>query len=310
MARSVIKLEGEEIEFFHTNYFYMWKKLNTAPYYVSGSGELPQWIKEPELLPSYVNLSKCMNPTYVPSVNIVNKIVAFYNANIQPEVTTFQFLHEKLEATDEQRSTSGGVSIEKFEGLYYGYYFSGNKNDKVVYGAIFKISNINNTAIIQMITGITDRDDLKSLRLRSLFDAKDISLTEYKKYRDSLPLSKRRIALYKGGVRANNITLEMQLQNIEKEGNFLMAHCPTASPFQNQFFGSVGLMTMIQGTRDIEILKFGLERADHKDLKALYFEDEALKDLLAFEKSSNEHIHLSVADNSDWNDLLLDSCNN
>lgn len=29
-------------------------------------------------------------------MNIVNKIIQFYNANIQPEVDSFQFLHEKL----------------------------------------------------------------------------------------------------------------------------------------------------------------------------------------------------------------------
>lgn len=96
MARSVLQLQEEENYYFHMNYFYMWKKLNTAPYYVSGSGEVPSWIKDPWLLPSYVNLSRCMNPEFVPSMNIVNKIIQFYNANIQPEVDSFQFLHEKL----------------------------------------------------------------------------------------------------------------------------------------------------------------------------------------------------------------------
>lgn len=84
MARTVVKLEQEENLYFHMNYNYMWKKLNTAPYYVSGAGEIPKWIHEQWLLPSYANLSKCLNPDYIPSINIVNKIVQFYNANIKP----------------------------------------------------------------------------------------------------------------------------------------------------------------------------------------------------------------------------------
>lgn len=38
MARNVTKLTPEENKFFHIIYDYMWKKLNTAPYYVSGAG--------------------------------------------------------------------------------------------------------------------------------------------------------------------------------------------------------------------------------------------------------------------------------
>ena len=75
MARNVTKLTPEENKFFHINYDYMWKKLNTAPYYVSGAGECPVYIRNEEELPSYVNLSKCRNPEYVPSMTIVNKIV-------------------------------------------------------------------------------------------------------------------------------------------------------------------------------------------------------------------------------------------
>ena len=94
MARNVTKLTPEENKFFHINYDYMWKKLNTAPYYVSGSGDCPIYIRNEEELPSYVNLSKCRNPEFIPSINIVNKIVNFYNCNISPEITTFQFLKE------------------------------------------------------------------------------------------------------------------------------------------------------------------------------------------------------------------------
>lgn len=99
MARSAVTLQEEENYYFHANYAYMWKKLNTTPYYVSGGGETPSWIKAPWELPSYVNLSRCLNPQYVPSPNIVNKIIRFYNLNLKPEVDSYRFLHEKLELT-------------------------------------------------------------------------------------------------------------------------------------------------------------------------------------------------------------------
>jgi len=53
-----------------------------------------------EELPSYVNLSKCRNPKYVPSMTIVN----FYNYNITPEITAFQFLRKDLSLTYSSRS--------------------------------------------------------------------------------------------------------------------------------------------------------------------------------------------------------------
>lgn len=310
MARSVIKLEGEEIEFFHANYFYMWKKLNTAPYYVSGSGEMPSWIKEPELLPSYVNLSKCMNPTYVPSVNIVNKIVAFYNANIQPEVNTFQFLHEKLEATDEQRHTGNNFSVDEYNGLYYAYYFSAISDQKKVYGATLKISTMNNVTTVQMVSGLSTREDMKGMRLRSLFEKNDISVTDYKKYKDSLPLAKRRTALYKGVVQATQSSLTFQMQSADMEGNFLICQVAAEAALDNQYLGGIGMLTMLNGNNGLEILKVGLERADHKDLRPLMFEDPKLIDILCFQKTENEHIHLSAKDNTSWNNLLIDSCNN
>ena len=53
-------------------------------------------------------------------MTIVNKIVNFYNYNITPEVTTFEFLREDLSLTDSTRSQNIKGFDEKYIGTYYG----------------------------------------------------------------------------------------------------------------------------------------------------------------------------------------------
>lgn len=176
MAKSAVQLEGEEIRYFHANYSYMWKKLNTAPYYVNGSGQTPPWIKEPWLLPSYVNLSRCMNPTYVPSVNLVNKIVQFYNANIEPEIDSYAFLHQDLSTGDSLRSAHSFSDVTPYCGLYYLFYFAGIADKREVYGGLMSIRSLNASTVLQLVTGITTDEDLRDPKLRSLVQSNDISL--------------------------------------------------------------------------------------------------------------------------------------
>ena len=125
----------------------MWKKLNTAPYYVCGYGEVPEWINSPWMLPSYVNPSKCLNPTFVPSMNIVNKIVQFYNANISPAVDVYVFLHERLEDSDGKRHVGDNSMLDELKGLYYGYYYAGIEDEAHIYGALIRIYNDGNASL-------------------------------------------------------------------------------------------------------------------------------------------------------------------
>lgn len=307
MARSVVRLEGDEIHFFHINYFYMWKKLNTAPYYVNGNGETPKWIKDPELLPSYVNLSKCMNPDYVPSMNIVNKIVQFYNANITPEINTFQFLHEKLESTDSQRHANGGqISTSKYHGIYYGYYYSGIPDQKIIFGAILRVFEANGIQAAQMITGISSPKDMQSMRLKSLISKDSLTLEDYQAYRDSLELSKKRtLTLYKGVVTLTQESMFFQMQGIDRDSNWLFFNCVPSGGFSDDFIGGMGLMTFINGNFDIQLLKMGIVSADNKELIPFSYDDEKLKSMLALNKSENERIHLSMQQNSVWGDIAI-----
>lgn len=304
MARTVIKLEEEEVIFFHLNYTYMWKKLNTAPYYVSGSGEIPSWIHEPWLLPSYVNLSKCLNPEFVPSMNIVNKIVQFYNANIQPEVDSFAFLHEKLESTDNMRRTNSGSDTEKYCGLYNCYYYSGITTKKEIYGAVMKVQRVHDSTSVQMITGLTTDADMRTPQLMELFNGRDIPLEKYKEYRNKLELSKRRTTLYKGTVSLVPGIMSLQMQSEDRAGSMISLRIPVIENSTDDYLGSIALLSLIGGT-EVQILKMGIMRADRKELHPISLETPALHEILAMQKMENEHVTFNFNDNVIWNDIML-----
>jgi len=306
MARSAIRLEESENKFFHTNYYYMWKKLNTAPYYVSGFGEVPEWINDELLLPSYVNLSKCMNLQYVPSMNIVNKIVQFYNANIKPEIDTYQFLHEDLSEADKNRSASGVKAFDLYSGLYYCYYYAGIDDEKHVYGALLKLSNIDDATVAFLVTGLTSADEFENESLLNLLDQEDPSVDDYKAFKESLPLAKRRTSLYKGVATSIPGMMTIQFQNMEKDGNLLSLRMMLSSAIDDVFIGSMGILTMISGDYNMQILKLAIESANIPELAPLEFDDPELFKLLDIKKTTNEHIHLALKENTKWTDYLLE----
>ena len=304
MARTVLKLDEEEARYFHMNYAYMWKKLNTAPYYVSGSGEVPKWIRGQWLLPSYANLSKCLNPVFVPSMNIVNKIIQFYNANIQPEIDAYTFLHEKLENGDYSRTAASASDVRPYCGLYHGYYYAGAADRTEIYGAVLKIDSYHDTAVVQMITGIVNDEDLGSLALSDLFSAKSIPLEKYREYRAKLELSRRRTALFKGTAELKPGLLTLTLQSEDRAGNALVLRIPPVESDDGRYFGSLGLATLLT-EHEMQILKIGIVRADQPDLKPFHLDDRRLPGILKIQKRPNEHICLSYHDNSAWNEMML-----
>lgn len=305
MARSVIKLTEEENIFFHDNYAYMWKKLNTAPYYVSGFGEIPSWIKNEESLPSYVNLSKCMNRSYVPSMNLVNKIIAFYNYNITPGVDAYQFLHEKLEDTDAVRNAATENGSKECLGVYYGYYYAGLSEEKVIYGALIYIFEDGNDVTVRLITGLTCDEDLHSEALLKLITSSNIAKEDYARYRNSLPLSKRRIAFFYGNAKSVPGLVTFNLQSVDHDGVYMTMRLPINSGGDEEFIGSLGIAMLFSGETDISLLKFGIVSADHKEVKPFSLGDSKLLALLKIIKEENEHIKMSLSENTNWIDYII-----
>ena len=307
MARNVQKLTEEENKFFHLNYDYMWQKLNTAPYYVCGAGECPNWIRNSEELPSYVNLSKCRNHSFVPSMTIVNKIVKFYNYNLTPEVTTFQFLREDLSITDIKRSRNTSVFDDRFLGTYYGYYYDDSEEKKIV-GAMINIFEENQMLRVRAITGINSQDELYGNNLKKLFNREIITTTAYKKYHDSLDISQRGITYYEGAVEVTPRFLVMAMKGIDREDKQLAITLSIESFVENkEYISGLSFSVLISDKHDIQFFMFGLSRADRDDLIPLDFDNETIKNILHIQKKDNEHIIMSANDDRKWYNLVVNN---
>ena len=301
MAKSAVTLQEEENHYFHLNYAYMWKKLNTAPYYVSGGGETPSWIQAPWELPSYVNLSRCLNPQYVPSLNIVNKIIRFYNLNLKPEVDSYRFLHEKLELTAGNGPETGA---DAFTGLYRCYYYMGNRSRKSLAGGLLKITETRGSLTAQMVSGLTDEGDFSDPALRNLFAEQDITVEAYKAYRAGLEIGKRRTTLFKGTAEVTPGMLYVSLGAMDRDGAMLLFRCLAMPEGDDKFLGSIGLAALAD-KQEMQLCKLGLVRTGEPGITPMPLEDEAVAALLEMDKLPNEHIALSFRENADWNDLIL-----
>lgn len=302
MARSAVALQEEENYYFHVNYAYMWKKLNTAPYYISGGGETPSWINAPWELPSYVNLSRCLNPQYVPSLNIVNKIIRFYNLNLKPEVDSYRFLHEKLELTVGREDVP--AAADAFPGLYRCYYYMGNRGKKNIAGGLLKLSRSRDKLTAQMISGLTEEGDLTSPALTALFSAEDITIDAYKEYRAGLDIGKRRTTLFKGTAEVTPGMLHIELGAMDRDGTALLYRCAAPAGDSEPFLGNIGLAALID-KQEMQLCKLGLVRADEKGITPMPLTDAGVASLLEMEKLPNEHVALSFREAADWNDLIL-----
>ena len=305
MAKNVMRPEGDEITYFHANYIYMWKKLNTAPYYVSGFGECPAWIREPELLPSYVNLSKCMNPDFVPSLNIINKIVAFYNANISPSVDTYTFLHEQLEDSDRGRTALVCSSPAPYCGLYYCCHYAEAEDAGYVRGALLYIFESDGEVRARLVTDITDDGTLTGDALQKLITSGDITPEKFNAYKADLPLNKRFIALYSGAGKTDPGVMTLRFLRVDRDGSYLTLFMPLDPAEGGPFIGSLGFIALISADRSFRFFRAGIERAGLKDLEPFSLTDPKLTELLALKKGLNEHISLSPADNTAWRNYLL-----
>ena len=107
----------DENNLFHANYKYMWNKLSTTYYHVKTGTPKASHIQGGAYLPAYSICSKCFKADYEPSIGTVDSIVQFYNQNLSPQINTYQFLHEKLEKTDEIRYQTKTINDQRFIGI-------------------------------------------------------------------------------------------------------------------------------------------------------------------------------------------------
>ena len=156
----------DENNLFHANYKYMWNKLSTTYYHVKTGTPKASHIQGGAYLPAYSICSKCFKTDYEPSIGTVDSIVQFYNQNLSPQINTYQFLHEKLEKTDEIRYQTKTINDQRFIGKYYGYYLSTSGENL---GAVLQVYEDNDILKAVMITGIRNNEELFGNELADIF---------------------------------------------------------------------------------------------------------------------------------------------
>ncbi|MDO5337804.1 MAG: hypothetical protein Q4E89_10200 [Eubacteriales bacterium] len=298
-------LSEEENRVFHLNYEYMWRKLSTTYYHVKNNTLDAQDIRGKEGLPSYTNLSKCINPKWTPSKGFVDKIVRFYNANILPEVDTHQFLTKDLSLTDEIRYRNDSVIDERFLGKYYGYYYAPGTRSKVS-GAILKLFNEDRILKAKLLTGIQTDRQMTGFPLKQLFDREPLQKEDFDKYYQNLETDKQRCYYYEGTADMTKEAIIICFTGPDEEHRRLFltlnVDCFTAGirrPYQG---GLAFVMTTGDGPFDAQFFQMGLSSAANKPFS---LRDKRVGELLRIHVQENERIVLTSGMDRRWYELLL-----
>ena len=171
------RLTDDEVRLFRANYKFMWRTLGTTPYAVQSSKNTAYTVKNKPvendgLLPSYAICFACYREDYIPTPYVVNKIVRFFNANLSPSISPWQFLNEDLSESANIRYKGTSKYDSRFIGEYNCYYTSSGSSADTT-GALLKIYKRDNVLKASLITGIRSDQDFQDKALRALFE-KDV----------------------------------------------------------------------------------------------------------------------------------------
>lgn len=303
----------DQNKIFHLNYDYLWAKLSCTPYEAdlqrngpSNSSDKIE-LNEAKELPCYTHLYKYKDKNNIPSMSFVNKIVRFYNANLEPATTTFQFLNEILQESDTIRYRKESLVDERFTGIYYGYYYNVSLTDyNIIRGAIINIYCENRKLYANLITGICSTEQLHSQELYTLISNNHISLEEFQKYTQSLNLAEQRCYLYEGNINLTKRALTINFEGKKEEARKLMLTLNIDSfpaDKTRSYKGGLGfILTTNDGPFDAQFYLMGLISTE---LPKLSLNDSRLPGILKIKKKKNEHIILTSTLDNNWFNLIL-----
>lgn len=297
-------MTDEQKDIFQKNIRYMFQKLSITYYQAKTSKSLPDGIQGADSLPAYASLSKFYNGQAVPSPNLLNKIVEFYNLNIQPQVTAYQFVNEYLSLTDAMRFTRFSNDDQRFLGQYCGYYYSGSGDD--ILGAMLKISKTESGFRASLITGIYTDSDLQSKRLANLFSDEMVSREAFEKYRKKLPTVHRRCHLYEGDVEFTKSSLLIHFRDYSEDIKKLtmMLDIKTFPAGNKKYKGGLAfVLTSSDGPYDAMFYLMGLRSINLEGFVSLT--NETLAPLLSIRKTPNEHVALTSAADRAWFEFII-----
>lgn len=310
------KFNPHEVMLFHKNFQYMWRKLNTSYYVVKNQASKTSAlnIEGTDFLPAYRICSQInKNPGFVPTKRILDGVVNFYNANIQPPVDSIQFVREDLEDTNEIRFKSDKIHNKVFIGTYFGHYKSASDGEDII-AAFFQLYEEYNTMKASMVMGIRNDETLCNEELLSIFQAPDdpnISLStvyqqRYNSYIENQDKNNQRSSFYQGNVEITSKSLIIHFYEYTGDHkkltiNLNLVSFPSGKDFCNG--GMAYVLASSDGSYDTRFFKMGVTNRING---CLSLKDPRVMKLLKLRPSDYDVVLTSAEDRS-WYELILKS---
>ena len=201
-------------KYFHSNFKFMLKKIGCTLYDIEMDSQNSVGCN---LAPSSSTLYRCQNENYFPSISTVNKLVAFYNANLMPPIDVDTFLNQDLEKLDVGKNKE--LIVDRiFQGDYYCYYLSDNYLEKIHFG-ILRVYEQNKSLRAHLILGLKEQEQVHDL-FSKLFN-RGISYTGFNYWRSNLPTQLQRCYYCEGKVRIFPDSMVMELENENTPGHLM-----------------------------------------------------------------------------------------
>lgn len=306
MPRSRSNLTPMQVGIFHSNIKYMLQKLNTSFYQIkkdtTGSNRIEGGTS---LLPAYSICSKCSSdPNYVPSVHTVNAIVQFYNKNLSPEISSYQFLNEDLEKTDSSRYRISTALDERFIGTFYGYYPSATE-DGLIVGACLKIYKEVSMIKAVLVSGIRTDSELNGPALRSLFSTDHVLYKDFREYYSRQAPENQRTYYYEGTVEITSSSFLIHFRSPDEDSRKLTMtlnlDCFPASVRRPYMGGLAFMLATSDGPFDTRFYTMGLINSNRGFLS---IQTEGISELLAL-PSGTHSLTLTSTQDRRWYEFIL-----
>lgn len=218
-------ITAEELQTFRRNYEFMWAVLGSSPHLAEserGNSGQSARLRSAALLPSRATLFACSREDYIPSHHTIFKIVDFFNANLTPPITPWDFLHDDLSQSTMYKQRGTSRRKEDFIGVYNGYY-PASREEYGVFGAILKIYKTGEMLKALLVTTIRTDEAFIDPILREFFARPAPTLNDFKRFQNEYAKNSqfvrqgRRYYYFAGNVEVTDSSVLIVFRN--EEGN-------------------------------------------------------------------------------------------
>ena len=305
------RLTEDEARLFRANYKFMWSKLGTTPYAVQSSKNTAYTVKNKpiendNLLPSYAICFACYREDYIPTPYVVNKIVRFFNANLSPSISPWQFLNEDLSESANIRYKGTSKYDSRFIGEYNCYYTSSGSSADTT-GALLKIYKRDNVLKASLITGIRSDQDFQDKALRALFEKDVLTKKDFDKFHAERIPGEKRYYYFEGNVEITASSVLIVFSSYEDEDARKLIFTLNTKRFptsrKEPYHGGLAfVMTTSDNPFDTRFYLMGLINSKYE---AYSIQDDRIAKLLKV-RSKGKDIRLTATADDAWYKLALD----